>query len=527
MNNFQVYKKTLVFSFVNFFIGFVALGLVAGSCIVGFIVMDDTTDRALIGLAVGLVIGIVLAVLINIFITNRIKAAQVGMMAKGVVDNELPDNVFSAGLADVKGRFAKITVFFMVTGAIKGIFRQLGRAINKLGTAVGGDVGGGITSAIDAAIQTLIGYLIYNNSNPNTGADEKYSTIVIDGNASIVGVRGIGKQSGATLPTGITPSMTQAQVLAYLHSIYPSMVTDAITNDVIQPDGSLKTYTYVPVGFPDGVIRNETTGRLEPVGGVGLTQLNPTIDPTTTPENTIDTFMELINTQNAYMPTETPDPPPYPETGDGITPPIVLPTGNASALWSVYNPSLAEINSFGGWLWSSNFIDQLLKLFNDPMQAIIGLHKIFATPSVSGRGNIVVGYLDSGVQTNLVSNQYTEVDCGSVSLHEYFGNALDYTDTDVYLYLPFVGIVPISTLDVTRASIHVKYKVDVFTGACLAIVEVNRDNAGGQLYTYSGSCAGQYPLSSGSYMYQLNIYQCSAWCSCCHYCCQDCTWQGL
>ena len=159
MNNFQVYKKTLVFSFVNFFIGFVALGLVAGSCIVGFIVMNDTTDRALIGLAVGLVIGIVLAVLISIFITNRIKAAQVGMMAKGVVDNELPDNVFSAGLADVKGRFAKITVFFMVTGAIKGIFRQLGRAINKLGTAVGGDVGNGITSAIDTAIQTLIGYL--------------------------------------------------------------------------------------------------------------------------------------------------------------------------------------------------------------------------------------------------------------------------------------------------------------------------------------------------------------------------------
>ena len=159
MNNFQVYKKTLVFSFVNFFIGFVALGLVAGSCIVGFIVMNDTTDRALIGLAVGLVIGIVLSVLISIFITNRIKAAQVGMMAKGVVDNELPDNVFSAGLADVKGRFAKITVFFMVTGAIKGIFRQLGRAINKLGTAVGGDVGNGITSAIDTAIQTLIGYL--------------------------------------------------------------------------------------------------------------------------------------------------------------------------------------------------------------------------------------------------------------------------------------------------------------------------------------------------------------------------------
>ena len=159
MSNFQVYKRTLVFSFVSFFIGIISLALLVGSCVVGFIVMNDATDKAIIGLLVGLVVGILISVLISIFITNRIKAAQVGMMAKGVVDNELPDHVFSAGLADVKGRFAKITVFFMVTGAIKGIFRQLGRAINKLGTAVGGDVGNGVTSAIDAAIQTLIGYL--------------------------------------------------------------------------------------------------------------------------------------------------------------------------------------------------------------------------------------------------------------------------------------------------------------------------------------------------------------------------------
>ena len=159
MTNFQVYKKTISFSFLEFFVGIVSLVLLAASCIVGFFVMNQTNSRALIGLAVGLVVGIIIVVLINIFVNNRIKAAQIGMMAKGVADNKLPDNVFSEGFKEVKGRFAKITAFFLVTGAIKGIFRQLGRALNKLGTAVGGDVGNGITSAINSAIQILIGYL--------------------------------------------------------------------------------------------------------------------------------------------------------------------------------------------------------------------------------------------------------------------------------------------------------------------------------------------------------------------------------
>ena len=159
MNNFQVYKKTLVFSFISFGVGILELLLVIGLSIGGYFIMNKSNDMAILGLVFGFLISIILVVLIHLFVINRLKAAQVGMMAKGVVDNELPDNVVSAGFAEVKGRFARLTAFFIVTGAIKGVFRQLGRAINKVGTAIGGDVGNGVTSAIDAAIQTLIGYL--------------------------------------------------------------------------------------------------------------------------------------------------------------------------------------------------------------------------------------------------------------------------------------------------------------------------------------------------------------------------------
>ena len=160
MTNFQVYRKTLSFSLVQFLVDMLAFFIVAGAATAGFFMFQKQGDtNAVIGLAVGLLIGIVLAVLISIFITNRIKAAQIAMMTKGVVDGELPDHTYKAGFQEIKGRFGKITAFFAITWAIKGIFRQIGRGVNKLGTAVGGQVGDTVTSVIDSAVQTLIAYL--------------------------------------------------------------------------------------------------------------------------------------------------------------------------------------------------------------------------------------------------------------------------------------------------------------------------------------------------------------------------------
>lgn len=315
------------------------------------------------------------------------------------------------------------------------------------------------------------------------------------------GVSGITPQTGATTPSGITTDMTIPEVIAQLQTLYPSLFDDAIYNDVVQEDGTTERIIYLPVSIPDSVPLDDTTGQLKPTGGVDLSQDDSVIDLDSV-EDLINTLIEIISTPDPYDPTKTPTDtdPNAPDTGDGTTPAIVLPTGSASALYSVYNPSQAQINSFGSWLWNSNFVSQLQKLFNDPMQAIIGLHKVFATPSTSGTGTIKVGYLDSEVSSKLVSNQYTSIDCGTIDLFEYFGNVLDYTETEIYIYLPFVGIVPLNIYDVMRSSINVKYKVDVLTGACLCSVNVNRDLAGGQLYTYSGNCAVQYPLSSGSYM---------------------------
>lgn len=299
-------------------------------------------------------------------------------------------------------------------------------------------------------------------------------------------VTGTGTQPNATTPD-ISTATSVAAVLELLKAQFPQLWTNAVTNTVLQPDGALKTFTYVPVPTPEAATALDP----QPVTGPA-TQANPQVNPETAPS-----LKDLItNILPKLDPAQN-----KPDIGAGNTPTVVPQTGKASSLYSVYNPSQEQLNQFGAWLWSSDFFEQIKKLFNDPMQAIIGLHKVYSPVQTSGLGTIKCGYLDSAVPSKLVSEQYVTVDCGSVSLQEYFGNVFDYPPfTEISIYLPFIGVRRLDPSDIMRATVSVKYHVDVFTGACLADVNVKRDTAGGVLYTFPGSCSVQYPLSSGSYM---------------------------
>lgn len=283
------------------------------------------------------------------------------------------------------------------------------------------------------------------------------------------------------LITGNTPQ----EVLQSLKQNYPDLFNDSIEEEVPQPDGTKKKIKYIPVPYPN------TSNKNKPDTGNNH-QNNPQVNPLT---NTIEELTDLITT---IITTITNNPP---DTGDGDSPVVPVPTGSASSLWKIYNPTQAQLDSFGSWLWDSSFVEQIKKLFNDPMQAIIGVHKVFASPSIGGTATIKVGYLDSEVSSNWVSNQYTTINCGTVNCREYFGNVFDYAPyTKVSLYLPFIGIVDLDVADVMRGSVSVKYHVDVLTGACLADVIIERDSSGGVIYQYSGSAIVTYPVSSGNYM---------------------------
>lgn len=328
----------------------------------------------------------------------------------------------------------------------------------------------------------------FKNSNVlemSKSSRETYASISF---ASGAPIDGVGTQQDAKTPT-IPDTTDIATIISALKQQYPELWDSAVTNDVLQPDGSIKTFTYLPLPTPTSNGKYDT----QPTGdGSEQNQKDTDVKPDSSTEIQDSTTTIIVS------PPVTPNPP---DTGGGSSPTVVPPVGKASSLWSIYNPTLEQVNQFGSWLWSSNFVEQLKKLFNDPMQAIIGLHKVYSPVQTSGQGTIKCGYLDSGVPSKLVSEQYVTVDCGSVDLQEYFGNVFDYPPyTEVSIYLPFIGVRHLDPSDVMRSTISVIYHIDVLTGACLAEVNVQRDAAGGTLYTFSGDAAVRYPVSSGSYM---------------------------
>ena len=367
------------------------------------------------------------------------------------------------------------------------------------------DVGGSTPDKYTGIHKTLYGYDLYcytigtkiktasiGKSTFNNGKLQRNlndEVLVLMAYGSLIGnTEGIGTQPNATTPDLSTATDIES-AKNILKQQYPDVWTNSVTKQVLQPDGTLKTFTYVPVPTPNATDWMDT----EPTGDGSQQNQNDTV---VNPD--MDTTIKDVISSSGSTGSDTPNPP---DTGDGNSPTIVPPVGKASSLWSIYNPTLEQVNQFGSWLWSSNFVEQLKKLFSDPMQAIIGLHKVYSPVQTSGQGTIKCGYLDSGVQSKLVSEQYITVDCGSVDLQEYFGNVFDYPPyTDVSIYLPFIGIRHLDPSDVMRSTISIKYRIDVLTGACLAEVNVQRDAAGGTLYTFSGDAAVRYPVSSGSYM---------------------------
>jgi len=303
------------------------------------------------------------------------------------------------------------------------------------------------------------------------------------------GIEGIGNQSGATLPDTSTWD-TPENTLASLQQQYPEMFDNAMVWDNDSDDGTPSQTTWVPVPMPTATSATDT----QPTTG---TQTQTSIDISDLSEVLQKVITDIVQETQTKTDEQPLIPPQNPvDVGTGEPPILVPPSGNASALWSVYHPTQAQINQFGGWLWTDSIIEQFIRLMNNPMEGIITLHRVFVMPVDNGTGTIVVGRLDSQVSSATVTQQYVYADCGTVSLNEQFANVFDYQPfTTVSLYLPFIGIVPLDVGDIMRSSIHIKYGVDVFTGACLAMVEVIRDGNTVNMYQYTGVASVSYPLT--------------------------------
>lgn len=178
-----------------------------------------------------------------------------------------------------------------------------------------------------------------------------------------------------------------------------------------------------------------------------------------------------------------------------------LPTISATdtGFITLFVPSVTQLQNLATYMWTDPLFDLEFwrKIMADPMDAILGLSIVpYAVPS-AGAVNVVVGNISTNVAMNKASAQFFALDCGTVTLDEYFGSYLDYEPyTSIDIYLPFIGIRKLSTDDLMPKSVHVKYHIDILTGSCVAMIKCSKDGHGGVMYTYQGNCATEIPVTS-------------------------------
>ena len=184
-----------------------------------------------------------------------------------------------------------------------------------------------------------------------------------------------------------------------------------------------------------------------------------------------------------------------------------LPSINAASLGliTLYNPTASIVNSLAQYLWSGMFDpDTFKKLFADPMGCLIGLSIVPAIPTTGGSKNIKFGSVDTGINCSYLSSNYCNIDCGSLSVDEYVGSFLDYDPyCKISIFLPYIGFHTLSADDLVGGSINVQYNIDVLSGNCIAFI---KHSSKGVLYSYSGTCITNVPLTGQSFAGALEAY---------------------
>lgn len=153
---------------------------------------------------------------------------------------------------------------------------------------------------------------------------------------------------------------------------------------------------------------------------------------------------------------------------------------------NVFNRSFAvnsnNVRQLADFLWNADetkfneIVKGLALMGENPMNGIIDLRlfpfNVALKNSATQAEPIVIGRTNTGINgIKLTENVNSLIDLGECTFFTKFKNFLDYEPyTTAQLYIPYIGVVPVSTAEFMGHKISVKMIVDYTTGAGTAIV---------------------------------------------------------
>lgn len=182
---------------------------------------------------------------------------------------------------------------------------------------------------------------------------------------------------------------------------------------------------------------------------------------------------------------------------------IIIPTVDISTMYGIikaYAPTADQLKAIGDVRYVALATGEVLDLG----QYITSLRKLFIDIPVTTTPEAVkLGGKSTGVSCLPLATDKVTINCGSVAIAETYNNVVDYTNTTIDLYLPFIGFRPITTSKVMGRTLNIKYVVNVLTGDGVCCVYANETLI--ETFNCNLSFEVPYKLNNEFYSSTLNI----------------------
>lgn len=178
-----------------------------------------------------------------------------------------------------------------------------------------------------------------------------------------------------------------------------------------------------------------------------------------------------------------------------------LPTKGAvgSGFVKLYDISDSKLQELCDFMWDDSLLTNLGRLFNDPREIIVGIMVFpFKPTHVTNDVTIYAGNLSTGIQADLLNNEYEQFFGGSCRIPKGNSNFMSFAPyRKMKLFIPYCGEHELDPSAVYGSTLKIYYYISFFSGNCIAMVSRTREgsNVEEYLWFYGGQIAFQVPMS--------------------------------
>lgn len=162
-------------------------------------------------------------------------------------------------------------------------------------------------------------------------------------------------------------------------------------------------------------------------------------------------------------------------------------------------------------LASKRFYSPVEGEFKDYSEYIISYMKLYLNRDAITQyvqKTVKYGPYSTGITCNLFPDYVVEFDLGRVFVAETYGNSIDYEQTTLTAYLPYIGFVDLPVAVFMNKGANLHYRVNVASGECLAVFS---DDNGVLLQGFTGNMSFSIPVHFNSTLRDNSLSDSSPW----------------